>query len=826
MATKKEQISEALQKIIERTIEKFDAPESEKISDSTYEYTNSGANMRANYEFLKKIADAEDDTTVKRGQVNGHGFSNRSSSSGVSTQASYSGSLLSDFDPDLYYTKYQLYSKSDIDGMDYATKQYVDNTINEIAGDVAALKEAFLAFKSINDLMKEIDKIEDGDSPSIIEFYENTGLGACKMLISKKDGTEVWIKPYETVDSNDILTISTYGEIDIGGELKAEIVPEGSVNLYQLGFNPEYAELDNTIMLQIGVDFAKRKMVTLSLSGIETQASRVVLRDYLTIDGGSTCTITAASRKWPVFFEERGSTTSGTSISSAITIKNLTLKGSLKDNEITYETGVGGYGPIASSPRKTVSPSSNEFECGIYLRSAHNCLIDNVTFLRFRGTGLTLHTKSSGMTGATVSNCIFEESHIGLHLGTRTEYNQLNNIRINNCYYGIINRGGNNNYIMTSVNLSGYALVLASGSNDGHGNMTNGQLNHNMWSVVAYEQDSGFVFIGMQMFYGDVVIKDCAGVVFETCLFKGNRVVVDTDLKSTSTVGYNQFSTILYKPYGGGVFSKTDNTPAGLINCINQDDGTTVNWTALNTAWYSTSLKNYIYNSYTTNDGSGSTYTDAVIPSTIYNHGIPIDSMENQVSSIEFNFTQGNLSSNVKGLSLRPFDYGIYEANFSDKGLLMTSPWRFSQGIRLGRYSIHEITVKYEFISNPSQNLGMCSWSTTSTSSYNNAFLLSENTGKRLEAWIGSYKKQFQLTSDRYITAGEMIEVKYKYEPQNENTAIIYCYKDGTMVGSGQEVNIPSSDIILESFASRNSVFNGYLHSISIKSTETEIGLS
>lgn len=818
----KEKISEALQKIIDSVIENYDAPESEKVSDNSYEYSNSHENMRKNYEFLKTIADMDNNEEVRqRGQVAGHGFSNNKRKSG--TYSSVSGPL-PNFNPDDYYTKYEVYSKSEIDNKQFTTKQYVDNTINEIAGDIKVLKETFLAFKSMFDLMKEIEKVKEGDTPSITEFYPDTGLGSCKLVIGKKTGKEVWLKPYEAVDANDKLVISAEGEVDIGLDLKASVVPEGRITLYQLGLNPIYMSLDNSIIMQIGVDYAQKNMVTLSLAGIETKISCVKVRDYITVDGESTCVLHAASRKWPMFYEERGGTSNGTTISNTMTFKNMTLRGSLQDNELSREGGIGGFGPQNSSPTKTVMPSANEFECGIYLRSAQNCKVDNVIFLRFRSTGLTMRTKSTGMTGSSVNSCIFEQCHVGLHLGTRSEYNQINNVRINNCNYGMHNRGGNNTYIMCAANNCAFAMVLASGSNDGHGNMTNGQLNHNMWSVVAINQDSGFVFIGMQMFYGDVLIKDCQGVIFETCLFKANRTIVDTDLKLGAAVGYNQFSTIMFELYNGtGHFTRTPNSPAGLLNVVRQADGSTVNWVNLNTSWYSQQLQDYVYNRYATNNGSGSTYTDTIIPDSLFNHGFPLPIMSDYVSQIDLNLASGsNYSTNISGLSIRPFDSKIKEAIFNEKGLLMTSPWRFSQGIKLDKMGTHEIKMNVEFISNPADNVGLCGWDENDTTKYKTAFLLSANSGRRLEFWLGTTKKLFNLTSDNYIVPGERIEIKYKWEPKNATTATVYAFKNGNMVGAGQEVNMPSGDLIIDSFSAIKSIFNGYLHSVSITSTMPE----
>ncbi|MGL5690224.1 MAG: hypothetical protein ACRDD8_05315 [Bacteroidales bacterium] len=735
-----------------------------------------------------------------------------------------SGIYLPDFDPELYYTKYQVYSRAEVDDKGFATKQYVDNTVNEIAGDVKLLKETFLAFKSMFDLIKEIDKVKDGDTPSITEFYPDTGLGSCKLLISEKSGKEVWLKPYEALDASDRLTISTYGDIDIGRNLKATVVPEGRITLYQIGFNPVYAGENNSTIMQIGIDYAQRNMVTLNLAGIETKITGVRVRDFITVDGESTCTLTAANRKFPMFYEDRGGTSSGTTISNTMTFKNITLKGTLQDNEISVERGIGGFGPQNSSPTKTVVPSPNEFECGIYLRSAQNCRIENVIFLRFRSTGLTLRTKSTGMTGSSISSCIFEQCHIGLHMGTRTEYNQLNNVRVNNCHYGIHNRGGNNTYIMTAANMCAFAMVLASGSNDGHGSITNGQLNHNMWSVVAINQDSGFVFIGMQMFYGDVIIKDCQGVIFETCLFKANRTVVDTDLKLGSAVGYNQFSTVMFETYNGtGHFSRTANSPAGLINVVRQADGSAVNWVNLNTSWYSQALKDYVFDKYATNNGSGSTYADTIVPDTLVNHGWPVKTFPETNSLTELKLSNGQyLQTNVKGISFVPFIPSTYEVAFSEKGMLLTAPWRFSQGIKLDRKSVHEISAIVEFIANPGQNIGLCGWSETDATKTTCAFLLSENSGRRLEVWIGNTKKQFNLTSDKYMVAGERNEIKFKWEPKDANTVVIYAYKDGVMIGAGQELNMPTSDLVIDSFATQASVFNGFLHSISIKSTPAE----
>ncbi len=816
-----QQISEALQKILDSITADFDAPESEKISDNSYEHKNRQENMRKNYQFLKDISDAEDaeenqdSNEGKRGQVYGHGYKNKNGS------ASYSFINPEGFDPTLYYTKYEVYSKGEIDSRNFATTLYVDQTVNEIAGDVQMLKDTFLAFKSIFDLMKEIEKVEEGDTPSITEFYPDTGLGACKLIVEKKTGKEIWIKPYAYLDPADKLIISTNCDIDIGLNLKVRIVPEGRLSLFQIGLNQQYMSMDNSILMQIGLDYAVENNVMLSLAGINTKASRIQLRDKCNIDGESTGVITAANRRWPIFYESRGGTGTGTTVSNMMTIKNLTLYGTLENNEIMTESGING-GPQNSSPKKTVAPSPNEYETGIYMRCAGNSRVENVMFYRFRSAGLVMRGKATGMVGSTIDSCIFEECHIGLHMATRSEYNQILNSRCNFCNYGILNRGGNNTYIMASANMCAFGFVLASGSNDGHGNMTNGQLNHNMYSVIAYYQDSGFVFIGMQMFYGDVFVKDCKGVVFNMSLFKGNRTIIDSDLKNSSTVvGYNQYSSIMMEPYGSNWFSRTANAPAGLINVINQVDGSTVNWANVNTGWYTDALKNYVYNKYVTNNGSGSTYTDEACPGTLFNHGLPKPTYPDYKSSIEFKLAQnGTNMSNISGLFIEPSTYDIKEAIYTEKGLLITTPWRFSQEVKLNKTWTHEISVTFDMISNLTANIGLCGWNTSDTTKYRFGFYLSQNNGVRLQAIIGSTTKTYNIPSDQQYQPGQTVTVKYRYEPMPDGqNATLYAFINDAMVGAGQEIAIPSTDIFIDSFSNPNALANCNLNSIVISSS-------
>ncbi|MGL6131086.1 MAG: hypothetical protein ACRCZ9_05700 [Fusobacteriaceae bacterium] len=817
---KNAQISEALQKILDSITTDFDAPESEKISDNSYEHKNRQDNMRKNYQFLKdvaedeEIANGEKEEVNIRGQVAGHGYSNKKS------KKDYGFISSEGFDPTMYYTKYEVYSKAEIDSKNYATTMYVNQTVNEIAGDVQMLKDTFLAFKSMFDLMKEIEKVEEGDTPSITEFYPDSGLGSSKLLVEKKTGKEVWLKPYSHLDASDKLTLSTNCEIDIGLNLKVRVIPEGRLSLFQVGLNKTHMSEDNSTIIQIALDYAVSHNVMLSFAGVNTKASRIQMRDKCNIDGESTGVITAANKRWPIFWEGRGGTGSGTTVSNMMTIKNLTLYGTLQSNEILAENGING-GPQNSGPKKTVAPSPNEYEVGIYLRCAGNSKIQNVMFYRFRSAGLVLRGKATGMVGSTIDSCIFEECHIGLHMATRTEYNQVINSRCNFCNYGVLNRGGNNTYIMTSANMCAFGFVLASGSNDGHGNMTNGQLNHNMYSVVAYYQDSGFVFIGMQMFYGDVFIKDCKGVVFNMSLFKANRSIIDSDLKNSSTpVGYNQYSSIMMEPYGQNWFSRTQNAPAGLINVINQLDGSSVNWASVNNSWYTDALKNYVYGPYVTNGGSGSTYTDTACASTIFNHGMQKPIYSDYKNSIEFKFAQNlNNYSNVPGILFEPLDYDTKEATYTEKGLLITHPWRLSQEVKLHRLWTHEISATFEMISNLTANIGLCSWNISDTSKYRFGFYLSQNNGVRLQAIIGSTTKTYNIPSDQQYPPGQLVTVKYRYEPTGDGqNAILYAFINDSMIGAGQEIPIPSGDLSIDSFSNSNALANCYLSSISISS--------
>ena len=130
-------------------------------------------------------------------------------------------------------------------------------------------------------------------------------------------------------------------------------------------------------------------------------------------------------------------------------------------------------------------------ECGIYLHTTSgytaNYIIDGVRIGNMNGSAIYSDAQNGGTpwdrTG-TIQNCLISDNNYGILLlssgAAKNDYVIVSNCRISyNTFDGIYMSGGNNIVTGCVINKNRNGILMNSGYNDGHGIISNNDINHN-----------------------------------------------------------------------------------------------------------------------------------------------------------------------------------------------------------------------------------------------------------------------------------------------------------------------------------------------------------
>ena len=172
----------------------------------------------------------------------------------------------------------------------------------------------------------------------------------------------------------------------------------------------------------------------------------------------------------------------------------------------------------------TARPSSQGSQIGLSVVSSRSVNIENVEFVGWSNQGLYSRTMSSYGTAADgmffkqfqITNCRFYFNYCGNYFDYRCEYSQVLNCVWGENYVGTVNCGGNNAYVSCQWNANYIGFKMEnSGSNPAHGGCNGCTFNHNYMTAIQVDDCvNGWTFEGCQVFYGQIVLNNCKGVVF------------------------------------------------------------------------------------------------------------------------------------------------------------------------------------------------------------------------------------------------------------------------------------------------------------------------
>ena len=228
--------------------------------------------------------------------------------------------------------------------------------------------------------------------------------------------------------------------------------------------------------------------------------------------------------------------------------------------------------------------------------------ISDCHIMGFTGGAITCESTGYGCdSGVYVSDCQIRNCGAGINVSWWSEYNRFENVNVFKSYYGVINNGGNNvfsNCNFSTCEFGFYAnamtgkCVMADGTpnttrNDGHGTVIGCTFNHNGLEQLDHYNNgtaiyyrsagTGFLFIGCQIFYGNIFFRtapqimltdsNCKGITFYLWPYGGTYLVAQCWMRSDSIVAYVYDRND--QPYPDSAFDEDGNLQnAKFINCF------------------------------------------------------------------------------------------------------------------------------------------------------------------------------------------------------------------------------------------------------------------
>ena len=136
---------------------------------------------------------------------------------------------------------------------------------------------------------------------------------------------------------------------------------------------------------------------------------------------------------------------------------------------------------------------------------------------------LTTDLAPLNLSGVVVSNCYYGWNFVGgqpsgipsapsdIYLA---EYVRANGIAAFGNMVGIRLEAGNSSFAGSAASRNTNNFLICSNQNNGHGSWVGGTINHaGAYSILASNVSNGYIFAGSQIFFGDVYLTNCDGVI-------------------------------------------------------------------------------------------------------------------------------------------------------------------------------------------------------------------------------------------------------------------------------------------------------------------------
>lgn len=247
---------------------------------------------------------------------------------------------------------------------------------------------------------------------------------------------------------------------------------------------------------------------------------------------------------------------------------DMLLQGATSDITVPSSVGTRHGVLFEGNADAQTDPTTN------YRSAVTNCFIR-----RFTGGGITM--KNTGYEpGANllISDCFVRNCGAGINIAYFSEFSRITNVTCQECRYGCIDNGGNNNFANCDFS-SNYVGLLIDNSQDQSPNNTHGSFvgctfNHSGantgTAIRILKGTAGEIFTASQIFYGGIDIDESVGVRFIGANFGRNTPISVTD---SSVVVFSD-CTFLSSDYSP--VTQSGNTRLSFEGCYLRD-GTVFN---------------------------------------------------------------------------------------------------------------------------------------------------------------------------------------------------------------------------------------------------------
>ena len=169
------------------------------------------------------------------------------------------------------------------------------------------------------------------------------------------------------------------------------------------------------------------------------------------------------------------------------------------------------------------------------------CMLNNIWISNFSDSGIKCHNTSTNVRrGIYATNLYIIQCWCGINIDYYSEFNKFTNISISSCYYGCINKGGNNVFTACTFHATNTGFYIdGSQPNSAHGTINGCTFCHigsnNGTAFKAIGVVAGFIISNCQFWYNSVYVENSRGVLFSNCEF-GRGISNDGSVSASITV--------------------------------------------------------------------------------------------------------------------------------------------------------------------------------------------------------------------------------------------------------------------------------------------------
>ena len=149
--------------------------------------------------------------------------------------------------------------------------------------------------------------------------------------------------------------------------------------------------------------------------------------------------------------------------------------------------------------------------------------VHNLTIQNYQGGGITCRNTGYPVQGGlNVTDCYIMYCDAGVNIPYWSEFNRFTNVHSHKCYYGLINNGGNNNFVNCCFSSNALGILMDNKDNQSpnntHGSMIGCMVDHSGGNkgtgVRILNTHAGYIFTGCHFFFSKIEVIDSEGIIF------------------------------------------------------------------------------------------------------------------------------------------------------------------------------------------------------------------------------------------------------------------------------------------------------------------------